>query len=1154
MRRAAVPVAVAILAVLLAGAAWSADDPAPLDLATVEGAEHFPGTDRDRQVLARQGFVVLPRQYRQIFSLYIGSSLPHYVTADSAQHTFHVILEAALEDVERAAAGRLKAFAGALHARLAGFACDPRFAAGRDLALAHAAVAARLLGHPAPVPPHLESVVAAEVLLATAAAGPATSPLFGVVEDYAAYAPQSLYEGDPGREAYFRAATWLGRRGFRVVDERETVAALLVVRAVEEEPALRAALAKHAAVLDFLLGPPDDLTVAEYAAAIRGVTGGDLGDAALATRLPAIREALGRLRAPEINTDVLLPAEWLAFRERTKGLRLLPARWTPDAWLFAQVAAANPDHPFASGLLVTLALGSDRAGDHLASAKEAGREAAGVVRARRGEFLRRLGTSFYGGALRAASLLLDPAGPAAGGTTAGPGAPGTPVLPAPVFGTPAWRDRLLAAGFASFVSLRHAFALHAKVHADILCEFPERPGVVEPVPAWWHSLAALSRSLAEALAPPGPLARDPRREIEELLPALRKMLAGGTLDTDERERLARARLEELADPPGQAGGDRSPRELLPRLEAIVSGGRDPDERERALLTRLACSPLRDSFVEFAELADRLGEIAERELRGEALTARDLELVWEYGKTIARLNFHEGNSWLAPEVQMGFVAEISRDYRTGERLQAAVGGAMELFVVLPIRGGGHQLYRGGVFSCYEFPSARPLADSEWLRRVEDGSTPPLPPWAQSGVASPDVEAILDAVACGRDVPEITQVFDPRVGEALLDRLEAPSSAGTLSDEVVWRYLYCLPRYAAGEWRERIFAVLLRTVKERGIGADELARVAGPADRLGLIGVLLRPPIVASRQTQSLMVYVLAEMAEPPDPAELEVLLTDAWAPAREYGLRLLVALPRAAGGEEEAAIVERIVRLLGREPEAAVRRIAFESLWEMADAGPLPSVCAAGIAKYLDDGDPEERRHAAWLLGLLRATEEAEGLLGRLRDEDPRVASAAAAALGWALGRTGGDEPLRARAIAALEKLFAVERWDESVGCLVGLAAMGGEAGAAALARAAGTAVKDSDLRSIAIDFLEETGEVAIPHLFRLAFEETVLRGGYSPVRIRICDEAAEALNRLLGCPFGPAWDLFGSGKDAEVRARQDEILGRILEVAARRGLAPSFGD
>ena len=91
-----VPTGLAVWGILVSapaaalGAAGAAEK---TDLTKVAGVKHFAGTEAARALLARNGFVVTGKQFKQIFVPYIGGPLPKFITTDSAWHTCHVLLE-----------------------------------------------------------------------------------------------------------------------------------------------------------------------------------------------------------------------------------------------------------------------------------------------------------------------------------------------------------------------------------------------------------------------------------------------------------------------------------------------------------------------------------------------------------------------------------------------------------------------------------------------------------------------------------------------------------------------------------------------------------------------------------------------------------------------------------------------------------------------------------------------------------------------------------------------------------------------------------------------------------------------------------------------------------------------------------------------------
>ena len=78
---------------------------ASYDLGKVKGMEAFSGSAAAKELLRKNGFVVADPAFRQIFEAYIespetdkpsdknplGQSLPSFIKADSAWHTYHVL-------------------------------------------------------------------------------------------------------------------------------------------------------------------------------------------------------------------------------------------------------------------------------------------------------------------------------------------------------------------------------------------------------------------------------------------------------------------------------------------------------------------------------------------------------------------------------------------------------------------------------------------------------------------------------------------------------------------------------------------------------------------------------------------------------------------------------------------------------------------------------------------------------------------------------------------------------------------------------------------------------------------------------------------------------------------------------------------------------
>jgi hypothetical protein len=179
--------------------------------------------------------------------------------------------------------------------------------------------------------------------------------------------------------------------------------------------------------------------------------------------------------------------------------------------------------------------------------------------------------------------------------------------------------------------------------------------------------------------------------------------------------------------------------LSERVYATLNGGAepevrlwlsDPDDEE------LVSEPNARAF------ALRLAEIAEREVRGEALGEEDLRWIRRVGATMellflrseheeAAITGDEGRS----ERGVAVAADIYTNVMRGEVAQLGIGRVDELFVLVPNRGEGEvgrRVTQGGVFSFYELlrPLGERLDDATWSRLLDAGEAPARPWWTSS----------------------------------------------------------------------------------------------------------------------------------------------------------------------------------------------------------------------------------------------------------------------------------------------------------------------------------------------------------------------------------------------------------------------------------------
>lgn len=246
--------------------------------------------------------------------------------------------------------------------------------------------------------------------------------------------------------------------------------------------------------------------------------------------------------------------------------------------------------------------------------------------------------------------------------------------------------------------------------------------LLEPVgegyPAFMRSEAWLDKQLTTALGSWTELKRD------TILYAKQVYVERGydALEPPEPER-ARGYVEPVPELYARVAG-------LSRMtiEGLVARGLLAEE-DRALLEAME------------RLATRLQTIAEKQLRGEALSDEEYELIRFYGAEIEALTFaadddafYQGRGGMpagGEDLQAAVVADIATNVPENIVLENAVGRVFEIFVIAPIEG-RLVLTKGGVFSHYEFtqPLNDRLTDEAWRARLDAGEAPPLAAWTES----------------------------------------------------------------------------------------------------------------------------------------------------------------------------------------------------------------------------------------------------------------------------------------------------------------------------------------------------------------------------------------------------------------------------------------
>ncbi len=478
--------------------------PLPYNLAQVRHIESFSGPPRMKELLTRQGFVVTEEQFRQIFEPYLpqlpGKALPVFITVDSAWHTYHVLLEEGVQQVELRQAGLLRRFSERLHQLASG-----KVASGtvyRDLA-AFAAVG-WAVQDPACLPllPADEQAEVAKALVAMKSGGPAL--FFELPSQPQHFRPAGFYTKTPELARYFTARRWYATSAFRLKSETETLRALSLTWLVDSDAELKQLHRQLTTPAETMVGPADDPGIVQYAELASRLAKGPLSEDGTRRILGDFRRAATTFPGPRINDQFLLPAQFAAREDETKGLRLFGACQLPSAVLFQKTtepSIANRGLPSGVDVFAAGPLACEAGRRALKATKRNPAVCAAVCRTDCGL----LPESLHGRAMQLLHLLHEPL-------------PATAPL---ALQTPAWQDKQLWTALGAWAEERHTWVLHTKQAGAAGCAFEEPPGYVSPYPKFYRQLGGLARQAAAVLGqitPPPDLAAAGREWLEARRP------------------------------------------------------------------------------------------------------------------------------------------------------------------------------------------------------------------------------------------------------------------------------------------------------------------------------------------------------------------------------------------------------------------------------------------------------------------------------------------------------------------------------------------------------------------------------------------------------------------------------------------------------------
>jgi HEAT repeat protein len=735
----------------------------------VKGLDKFDGCPAAWRLLGKNGFVVTDPGFKQIFEPYLDDSLPVFITTDSAWHTYHLLLEDGVQQLESVQTRKLAEFSRRLWNSATARATNEgrdfsdlaRFAA-IGLALQDATFLASL--------PDQEKSLANTLLSGRGEVKPDIGfALSGAV--FRAGGSETAARG------YGAARQWYATVDFRLSDARETRLALCLSWVINKDPELLQLWRQLFTPWETLFGPCEDASPAVYWEELGKVAGANSSLAALRKNAPALQSRLAKLLPPPRANDQCLAADDAArFAELIKGFRLLPPRrWPGEDCFQSTIDPQIPGRMFPSGLDVLAALAQLRSPAAERALRAAGGE--GVVQAARQAGGGPLPETVPGEAMRLLGKLQEP----------------LPECVAPALRSEAWADAQLWSQLGAWAEERHTGAGRATATMDQGATSEAATGVVAPYPEFFEGLAKLALETAAALDKAGieePF--DPKTAARSLLEGILWQEGLGDRSEGNSERLA-AQLEQFDRfycrylEPFQAEVENNPpalQKLLNDLETLArrcSTQTAPAEADKQVLLsffqqrQTAPRLLRD----FAPVCDQLAKLARQYRDGAVPGEEDQKWIAEYGTTLARFQFYRGNAPESPRDDFPIIDCLRANAAGDAALYAGLGRPQALYIILP--GDGRlQLYRGAVMTYREFvrSNAEPLDDESWRALARSGGVPPPPAFTESFFAQRDAADLLKTLlsltpetAEDREIPEMLDELQSRVTDRDLPQLIA-----------------------------------------------------------------------------------------------------------------------------------------------------------------------------------------------------------------------------------------------------------------------------------------------------------------------------------------------------------------------------------------------
>lgn len=449
--------------------------------------------------LEKNRILITNDAYKQVFDAYLSAENPVFITSDSLLNAYHILYEESIFRLENAMAARLPPMLRLILENLE----DANAQVEGNAALASAAkkraklvpaIALKLMDDSFRFENDaLDEILTQEVQLIVKAESVGMPSWLGKPDatfaglDYSRFKPRGFYTRSERLRGYFRAVSWLQSIPFRVNQDEELLAMLMLCNSAEHTRRVDIAKWRDAEVFfltyQLFIGSGDDWDLMTLNNESLDTLQMNLDEGSLQRRRTwLLNKSKDNDERPQINDQIGLPPEDPT-RVAEPNFRIVSAARTPSAVLFQRTTDLRRfQRPYPDGLEVAIALGSDFARESIEDPQKTNLlqaiDSCGALFPGGSFLLQDLTskTNLYRQYLNVLRALVD-----------------APEDDAPDFmKNAAWKIKSCNTVLAGWAQLRHAWALQAKriVHYAGIMEAP--PGFVEPEPEFFSRMADLA--------------------------------------------------------------------------------------------------------------------------------------------------------------------------------------------------------------------------------------------------------------------------------------------------------------------------------------------------------------------------------------------------------------------------------------------------------------------------------------------------------------------------------------------------------------------------------------------------------------------------------------------------------------------------------------